>query len=130
MAHAVCATAGTHTVKPRLAMPLEYSCSNCDRLFVRTGRGTRCPTCAPYGWPTTTPMSPGWTRTRAQKLQANPYCENPYLIHPGQRIKAITVDHIQARAFGGTDEWANLRSLCQRCANRKDHQDREQGKRV
>lgn len=109
-------------------MPLLYPCSACGAVFVRHGKATRCPTCAPYGWPATAPMNPGWTKTRAGKLRTNPYCEDPYTQHQG-RIRATTVDHIQARAFGGTDTYANLRSLCAACAARKDHEDREEGKR-
>jgi 5-methylcytosine-specific restriction endonuclease McrA len=67
------------------------------------------------------PMPAGWAARRAAKLKATPNCE-----HCG--APAVTVDHIQARAFGGSEDPANLASLCRRCADRKDHQDRERGK--
>jgi 5-methylcytosine-specific restriction endonuclease McrA len=42
---------------------------------------------------------------------------------------AVTVDHIIARRFGGTDDGANLRSLCRRCADQKDQVDAREGRR-
>lgn len=67
-------------------------------------------------------MGPGWRNTRAAKLKVNPNCEVC-----GRQ--ATTVDHIKARAFGGTDAWINLKSLCPTHAAAKDHKDREEGKR-
>jgi 5-methylcytosine-specific restriction protein A len=67
-------------------------------------------------------MGSGWPTIRKRKLERNPYCQNC-------GAKAVTVDHILARAFGGTDVSTNLQSLCRRCADLKDHHDRERGKR-
>lgn len=111
-------------------MPTLYPCSvpGCPRMFKRVGKGTRCPTHAPYGWPTDRPkMSSTWSTTRKRKLEANPMCEAT----TGRfscNTKAVTVDHIIARAFGGTDEWTNLMSLCDHHRRKKDHADRERGK--
>jgi 5-methylcytosine-specific restriction endonuclease McrA len=40
------------------------------------------------------------------------------------------VDHILARAFGGTDDESNLQSLCKVHADHKNHLDREAGKKL
>ena len=61
-----------------------------------------------------------WTQIRRAKLQANPRCEQC-------GAKATTVDHILARAFGGTHDKANLRSLCPACARAKDIADQKEG---
>jgi 5-methylcytosine-specific restriction endonuclease McrA len=66
-------------------------------------------------------MPPGWATRRREKLRANPACEKC-----GE--KAVTVDHILARAFGGGEAFSNLRSLCASCARAKDASDRERGR--
>jgi hypothetical protein len=41
----------------------------------------------------------------------------------------VTVDHILAREFGGSDTWTNLMSLCASHAAEKNHRGAEEGKR-
>lgn len=63
-----------------------------------------------------------WLRIRKQVLTAEPNC----------RVcgdKATTVDHIVAKAFGGTDALSNLRPLCDRCRKIKDSADAAEGRR-
>ena len=103
-------------------MPLLFSCPKCSALSPTKGGCDRH-----KAWHSPS-MPSGWNERRAAKLQANPYCENPYSYH-GERTKAVTVDHILARAFEGKEEWSNYRSLCRKCADQKDHEDREQGKK-
>ena len=64
-----------------------------------------------------------WRQIRRTKLEANPVCQQC-----GRR-RAVTVDHILARAFGGTHAWENLQSLCRPCAAVKDRADAIEGKR-
>ena len=68
------------------------------------------------------PMGGGWATIRKRKLQRDPRCERC-------GDKAATVDHILARAFGGSDAPSNLMSLCARHAAEKNHRDAEEGKR-
>lgn len=63
-----------------------------------------------------------WPRIRAAHLRAEPGCRAC-----GQA--AVTVDHILAKAFGGTDDEANLQSLCRRHADEKNHRDSVIGKK-
>jgi 5-methylcytosine-specific restriction protein A len=67
-------------------------------------------------------MGGQWPAIRKRKLARNPRCERC-------GAKAITVDHIKARAFGGTDKPSNLASLCGACAASKNEQDRKAGQR-
>jgi 5-methylcytosine-specific restriction endonuclease McrA len=68
-------------------------------------------------------MGSGWATTRKRKLQRNPRCERC-------GAKAVTVDHIKARALYGMDDSpSNLMSLCARHAVEKNHRDAEEGKR-
>jgi 5-methylcytosine-specific restriction enzyme A len=48
-----------------------------------------------------------WRRLRAEFLAANPACA-----WPGCGRPATEVDHVLARRFGGTDDWAQLQGLC------------------
>lgn len=57
-------------------------------------------------------MPKGWAKTRARWLRANPDC-----VQCGRL--AVTVDHIVARAFGGTDDPSNYQSLCDPCHKTK-----------
>lgn len=43
--------------------------------------------------------------------------------------KATTADHVQARAFGGSDELHNLVAACQRCNMRRAHEQSKEGQR-
>jgi len=67
-------------------------------------------------------LRPGWSRLRAQVLAEEPNC------WCGER--ASTVDHRVARAFGGTDQRSNLRSLCPQHAAAKDLDDRVIGAKL
>jgi 5-methylcytosine-specific restriction enzyme A len=84
--------------------------------------GSRCPAHLKKGWTNTAPMGSGWATIRKRKLQRDPRCERC-------GGKAVTVDHLLARAFGGTDSPNNLMSLCARHAAEKNHRDAEEGKR-
>jgi 5-methylcytosine-specific restriction endonuclease McrA len=101
-------------------MPSRRPCLGPGRWHLSEPGRSRC--LKHQGWPDRPGMSSGWTSLRKRKLQANPRCEVC-------GAKATTVDHILARAFGGSDAWANLASLCATHAARKDHIDREEGKR-
>jgi len=48
-----------------------------------------------------------WRMTRSAFLKKHPTCSEP-----GCQAKATHVDHIKARAQGGSDEWSNLQGLC------------------
>ncbi|MCI0633890.1 MAG: HNH endonuclease [Actinobacteria bacterium] len=65
-------------------------------------------------------MGAGWSRLRAAVLRSEPdcWCGRP----------AVTVDHVQARAFGGTDDRSNLRSLCAQHAAEKNAADALEGR--
>jgi 5-methylcytosine-specific restriction protein A len=85
--------------------------------------------CAEYGCPTLIPRGqsrcalhaarpwagagkdygPGWDRLRALVLREEPTCRLC-----GVR-PSTTVDHIRAKARGGTDARSNLRALCDPC---------------
>jgi 5-methylcytosine-specific restriction protein A len=45
--------------------------------------------------------------TRARYLRFHPRCQEV-----GCKDAATTVDHVIARADGGTDHWSNLRAYC------------------
>jgi 5-methylcytosine-specific restriction protein A len=51
--------------------------------------------------------SPYWRTTRARFLAAHPICSKPDCSAP-----STTVDHIIARARGGTEDWSNLEAYC------------------
>ena len=50
-------------------------------------------------------------------LRANPLCVSCQ--EQGITTQATEVDHIQRRAEGGSDEWANLQALCKPCHSTK-----------
>lgn len=70
---------------------------------------------APDGRPSASARGYGarWRRLRAAVLAARPVCEDC------RREGATDVDHVVARARGGTDDEANLRALCHACHSRK-----------
>lgn len=55
-----------------------------------------------------------WQRLRMLVLHEQPVCETP-----GCTQMATDVDHIVAKAKGGTDDRTNLRALCHSCHSRK-----------
>lgn len=55
-----------------------------------------------------------WQALRKLVLHEQPICEMP-----GCGMMATDVDHILAKAKGGTDERGNLRALCHACHSRK-----------
>lgn len=55
-----------------------------------------------------------WQKLRLLVLHEQPLCETP-----GCGQMATDVDHIIAKAKGGTDERGNLRALCHACHSRK-----------
>jgi 5-methylcytosine-specific restriction endonuclease McrA len=67
-------------------------------------------------------MGSGWGTIRAAHLRIEPNCRVC-------GVRAVTVDHILARAFGGGNDERNLQSLCRVHADVKNHRDRELGKR-
>jgi 5-methylcytosine-specific restriction endonuclease McrA len=84
---------------PRPERPRQCLTDGCRNVAVK-GR-SRCPKCGGGGFEWSKPMPPGWGTTRAAHLRIEPNC----------RVcgrPAVTVDHILARAFGGTDHESNL----------------------
>jgi 5-methylcytosine-specific restriction protein A len=56
---------------------------------------------------------PRWRELRASVLAERPVCEEC------GRAAATDVDHVVARAKGGTDDLSNLRAYCHSCHSRK-----------
>lgn len=68
-----------------------------------------------YGWE--------WQKLRLRILRRDRYlCQA--CLREGRSIAACTVDHIRPKARGGTDDPANLQSLCADCTAEKDAIDR------
>ena len=69
-----------------------------------------------------------WRRLRAQKLAAQPLCEDPYGLHAAQhRVEPATeVDHVRRvwEHAEGVFDLANLCSLCHPCHARKSSEER------
>lgn len=53
-----------------------------------------------------------WRSIRKAFLAAHPFCE--WCGRPAEQV-----DHILPKSRGGSDDWANLRSLCARCHSRR-----------
>ncbi|MFN0133413.1 MAG: HNH endonuclease [Phycisphaerales bacterium] len=74
-------------------------------------------------WRTTTGSSTSrgygsvWRRLRKLVLARDPFCMACH------RNPSKHVDHIKAKANGGTDDMGNLRGLCERCHMRKTAKD-------
>ncbi|MDU4356990.1 MAG: HNH endonuclease signature motif containing protein [Phytobacter diazotrophicus] len=59
-----------------------------------------------------------WEIRRARILSRdNHLCQS--CLKEGRAVPAVTVDHIKPKAQGGTDDDANLQSLCWPCHRRK-----------
>lgn len=83
-------------------------CAACDaerRRLARAAERPR-PTAARRGY------GAAWQALRACFLAAHPRCR-------ACGAPATDVDHVVARAKGGTDEWGNLQPLCGACHRRK-----------
>lgn len=64
-----------------------------------------------------------WTKLRAQALNRDRYiCQQCF--RDGHPSPASTVDHIKAKAHGGTDHSDNLESLCIPCHKAKTSRER------
>ncbi|MBT0725145.1 HNH endonuclease [Rosenbergiella sp. S61] len=64
-----------------------------------------------------------WTRLRAETLKRDRYiCQQ--CLRDGHPSPASTVDHIKAKAHGGTDHPDNLESLCVPCHKAKTSRER------
>ena len=77
-------------------------------------------------WPYTTQR---WQRLRLAKLRDHPLCET--CLEQGRLEVAVAVDHIVAVKAGGDPYPAldQLRSLCERCHNRKSRHVEQLGKK-
>ncbi|MFS1582911.1 MAG: HNH endonuclease [Candidatus Arsenophonus phytopathogenicus] len=64
-----------------------------------------------------------WEILRARILKRDKYFCQPCL-RKGIATEAKAVDHIQAKAFGGTDDEANLQAICQACHRTKTASER------
>ena len=100
----------------------------CPTLIERGEKGCLKHRPAPWGGARPSPASSGWEwqRIRDQVLAEEPVCR---LRLPGCIVISATVDHILARAFGGTNDRHNLRGLCRNCAKVKDKEDANRGRR-
>ncbi|EKQ7229501.1 HNH endonuclease [Klebsiella quasipneumoniae subsp. similipneumoniae] len=64
-----------------------------------------------------------WDIRRARILKRdNHLCQN--CLRSGRAVAAKTVDHIKAKAHGGTDDDSNLESLCWPCHQTKTGRER------
>lgn len=64
-----------------------------------------------------------WKKKRDAYVKSHPWCEDPYGIHQGQRVRMKIVDHKIPRGQGGKDVDSNYQSLCGRCHNYKTAHD-------
>lgn len=58
-----------------------------------------------------------WRKLRESVLRRRPLCED--CLARGLTVAAEDLDHVVARAKGGTDDEANLRPLCHACHSAK-----------
>lgn len=64
-----------------------------------------------------------WQRLRAKALARDKYLCQPHM-RAGFAVPAVDVDHILAKANGGTDVLTNLEGVCSSCHKLKTTQDR------
>jgi 5-methylcytosine-specific restriction enzyme A len=88
----------------------------------KTLQGSRCPrhSRAWVGGQPASAYGPGWATLRTRVLAEQPLCRCG--------APATEVDHIMAKAFGGTDDRSNLRGVCHRCHIDKTATDSRLGK--
>ncbi|MGI2025780.1 HNH endonuclease [Endozoicomonas acroporae] len=68
-----------------------------------------------------------WRKLREARLKHDGYlCQS--CKRSGRIKSAVTVDHIKAKAFGGSDAWDNLESLCDDCHKEKTSADARAGR--
>ncbi len=60
-----------------------------------------------------------WEKLRAEVLASEPLCRPCFRASPRRTTIATAVDHIVSKAKGGTDDRANLQSICMPCHGRK-----------
>lgn len=65
---------------------------------------------------------PTWKKKRDAYAKSHPWCEDPYGIHQGHRVRMKIVDHKIPKPRGKDDE-SNYQSLCQSCHNYKTAHD-------
>lgn len=64
-----------------------------------------------------------WRKLRAMVLERDRYlCLE--CLRNGLYVSATTVDHIIAKAHGGSDDLSNLQSLCEQCHRMKTARER------
>ena len=68
-----------------------------------------------------------WVKTRARILKRDGYLCQTCLAN-GRPTKAEQVDHIKAKAKGGTDDDDNLQAICQDCHQAKTQEEAAQTK--
>ena len=70
-----------------------------------------------------------WKAKRDAYARKHPWCEDPFGMHQGQRVRMKIVDHKVPRGQRGKDEESNYQSLCQSCHNYKTAHDGSRGGR-
>lgn len=96
--------------------PIACSTPGCAAIATDGGR---CPAHKRAPWATTKLSAhkrgygARWRRIRSAKLARNPVCEIC------DKALATEVDHVKAKAHGGTDDDANLQSVCTGCHRAK-----------
>ena len=63
-----------------------------------------------------------WKKTRELILKRDSYLCIPCK-KDGRATPAKQVDHIRPKYLGGTDDWANLQSICEDCHKKKTAQE-------
>lgn len=94
----------------------------CPNLSVNKGRCALHPRPSWQGRRGFKGYKDNWLNLRAQVLKEEPTCRLC-------GAPSITVDHILARAFGGSEARSNLQALCGGCRRIKDGQDAAKGRR-